>query len=26
LIKGFQTILRQVVAHPDRRLAEVSLH
>jgi non-ribosomal peptide synthetase component F len=26
LIEGFQTILRQVVAHPDRRLAEISLH
>lgn len=26
LIEGFQTILRQVVAHPDRRLADISLH
>jgi amino acid adenylation domain-containing protein len=26
LIEGFQMILRQVVAHPDRRLADISLH
>jgi hypothetical protein len=26
LIEGFQMVLRQVVAHPDRRLADISLH